>query len=199
MKLIIDDKMCLKQGLTMEETLVALGIRSTKDVSQVLDNLVNREVLVLKDGQYHVTQHWSDVIDEILCDSSGSMDNEERLANLAKRMRECYVHGKMPGTAYYYQCNNREIILKLKKFLRIYGNYPDDRIVDATKRFVASFNGNYRYLPLIKYFIYKEKLVMGEDGGQHVSPESQLATYLENKEDDNLATASDDWLMTVRN
>ena len=199
MKITIDEKVCLKHKLTPEEVMFALAARGTRDLGKTLDNLVDREVMVYKDGKYLITQHWSDVVDEILCDSSGGIDNEERLSNLAKEMRACYPKGKMPGTVYYYQCNSREIIQKLKKFFTAYGNYPDAKIIDATKRFVASFNGNYRYLPLIKYFIYKDKLVMGEDGQQHVSPESQLATYLENKEDNNLATASDDWLVEVRN
>ena len=105
----------------------------------------------------------------------------------------------MPGTPYYYQCNTKEIMLKLKKFFKMYGNYTDDDIVDATKRFIASFNGNYKYLPLIKYFIFKDKLVMGEDEQQHVSSESPLATFLENKEDSDVVAASDDWLTSVRN
>lgn len=199
MKITIDEKQCLKHHLTLPETLLSLVAGSTKDLSEILDNLVAREVLVQKEGKYFITQHWADEINEILCDSSGAIDDEERLLNLAKQMRELYPGGKMPGTSYFYRCNNREVVLKLKKFFQLYGNYPDDRILDAEKRFVASFNGNYKYLPLLKYFIHKDKLKLGEDGAQHVSPESPLATYLENKEDNNLATASDDWLMTVRN
>lgn len=199
MKLTVDEKIALKHHLTTEEVLTALAVRNTNDFQKVLDNLVAREVLILRDGKYFITQHWNDEIDEILLDSSGGIDDEVRLNNLATQMRECFPKGKMPGTPYYYRCNVREVVLKLKKFFEIYGNYPDEKIIDATKRFMASFNGNYAYLPLIKYFIHKDKLKMGEDGLQHVSPESPLATYLENKEDNNLVTASDDWLVTVRN
>lgn len=193
MKLVIDDKVCLKHHLTLEEFLIALAAK--KDIGKVIDNMVARGII--EDGT--LTQQWSDEIDDILLNSSGGIDDEERLSSLANKMKECFPKGKMPGTTYYYRCNAREIILKLKKFFEVYGNYPDERIIDATKRYIASFQGNYRYLPLIKYFIYKEKLKMGEDGMQHVFPESPLATYLENKEDNNLVTASDDWLMTVRN
>lgn len=176
-----------------------LALRMCKDTHEVIANLEAREVITDQNGRLMLTQRWSDELDEILLDSSEEMDDEERLLNLAKKMRDAYPKGKMPGTAYFYRCNNREVVLKLKKFFAAYGNYPDDKILDATKRYVASFNGNYKYLPLIKYFISKDKLRLGEDGQQHVSPESPLATYLENKEDSNLVTASDDWLMTVRN
>lgn len=199
MKLTVDEKIALKHHLTPQEVLTALAVRSTANFQALLDNLVAREVLVLKEGKYFITQHWNDEIDEILLDSSGGIDDEERLNNLAKQMRECFPKGKMPGTVYYYRCNVREIVLKLKKFFEVYGNYPDDKIIEATKRYVASFNGNYKYMQLIKYFIHKDKLKMGEDGQQHVSAESPLATYLENKEESDLITASDDWLTTVRN
>lgn len=200
MKIIIDDKACLKHKLSVEETLIALAVKYGKNIKEAYENLLNKEVLVKDDENTYITQHWNDVLDEILVDSSSAIDNEERLKNLANRMKEVYPKGKMPGTPYYYQCNTREIMLKLKKFFKIYGNYADDDIVDATKRFVASFNGNYKFLPLIKYFIFKDKLVMDEDGMQHVSPESPLATFLENKDNnENLASASDDWLASVRN
>lgn len=200
MKVIVDDKACLKHKLSVEETLIALAVKYGKNIKEAYGNLLNKEVLVKDDENTYVTQHWNDVLDEIILDSNGAIDNEERLKNLANRMKEVYPKGKMLGTPYYYQCNTREIMLKLKKFFKIYGNYADDDIVDATKRFIASFNGNYKFLPLIKYFIFKDKLVMDEEGQQHVSPESPLATFLENKDNnDNLVAASDDWLSTVRN
>lgn len=200
MKITIDDKACLKHKLSVEETLIALAVKYGKNLKETYENLLNREVLVKDDENTYLTQHWNDVLDEIILDSNGAIDDEERLKNLANRMKEVYPKGKMPGTPYYYQCNTREIMLKLKKFFKIYGNYADDDIVEATKRFVSSFNGNYKFLPLIKYFIFKDKLVMDEDGMQHVSPESPLATFLENKDNnENLASASDDWLASVRN
>lgn len=199
MKITIDEKECLKHHLTPEEVIVMLALRCCKDTNEVVANLEAREVITDQSGQFMLTQRWSDELDEILLDSSGGIDDEERLKSLAQKMREAYPRGKMPGTAYFYRCNNREVILKLKKFFATYGNYPDEKILDATKRYVASFNGNYRYLPLIKYFISKDKLRLGEDGQQHVSPESPLATYLENKEDSNLVTANNDWLTSVRN
>jgi hypothetical protein len=199
MKITIDDKACLKHKLSVEETLIALAVKYGKNIKEAYENLLNKEVLVKDDENTYITQHWNDVLDEIILDSNGAIDDEERLKNLATKMKEVYPKGKMPGTPYYYQCNTKEIMLKLKKFFKMYGNYTDDDIVDATKRFIASFNGNYKYLPLIKYFIFKDKLVMGEDEQQHVSSESPLATFLENKEDSDVVAASDDWLTSVRN
>jgi hypothetical protein len=181
MKITIDDKICLKHGLTPNEVMLALAIR-TGEIEEDISNMVARGILVDK-GEYLVTQRWSDVLDEILCDSQSSIEkSDEELLNLAQRMRECFPQGKMPGTPYYYRCNNSEVIKKLKKFFIQYGNYPDDDIVDACKRFVASFRGNYKYLPLVKYFISKLKDQEDEDGTIHKVEYSPLADYLENKE-----------------
>ena len=182
MKITIDDKICLKHGLTPNEVMLALAIR-TGEMKEDISNMVARGILVDK-GEYLVTQRWSDVLDEILCDSQSSIEkSDEELLNLAQRMRECFPQGKMPGTPYYYRCNNSEVIKKLKKFFVQYGNYPDDDIVDACKRFVASFRGNYKYLPLVKYFISKLKDQEDEDGTIHKVEYSPLADYLENKEE----------------
>lgn len=200
MKLVIDDKQCLKHKLSPQEVLIAIAIRYSKDsIKSTIDNMLNREIIVSHEGKLSTTQHWDEEIDTILVDSAGAIDDEDRLNALADKMKQCFPEGKMPGTPYYYRCNKREIVLKLKKFFSQYGNYKDEDMVDATKRFVASFSGNYRYLPLIKYFIMKNKTVADEDGSNHIVECSPLADYLENKEDDNVVTASDEWLMNARN
>lgn len=200
MKLVIDDKVCLKNKLSPQEVLIAIAIRSSRiDIKSIVDNLLNRQVLISQDGNFTTTQHWDKVIDAILVDSAGAIDDEERLNALADKMKECFPVGKVPGTPYYYRCNRREIILKLKKFFTQYGNYKDEDIIDATKRFIASFNGNYRYLPLIKYFIMKNKTVTDEEGLNHITECSPLADFLENKDDTSVITASDEWLVNARN
>ena len=200
MKLTIDEKVCLKHKLTWEEFIVAYMWSHIDDPTDILNNLLKREVLTSKEGKILLTQHWAEVMDEIICDSSGGITDEERLLSLAQKMRECFPEGKMQGTPYYYRCNNGEVIRKLKKFFVQYGNYTDDQIIDATKRFVASFNGNYKFLPLIKYFISKLKPVQEEDGTTHNVEFSPLADYLENKESGEGETInSDDWLYNMRN
>ncbi len=204
MKINIDEKVCIKHKLTPSELLIALAIRSANNFEEIVNNMVNREILVNHEGKFLVTQHWNEVVDEILCDSSDNVElDEQRLLNLAIKMRECFPAGKMPGTAYYYRCNNSEVIKKLKKFFVMPGNqnYTDEEIINATKRFVASFKGNYRYLPLIKYFISKLKPVQEEDGTIHNVEFSPLADYLENREDEGgvVVSTSDDWMLTSRN
>ena len=200
MKVTINEKVCLKHKLTLTEFLMALAVRTCQNVGEVLDNMLNREILVKQGEDYLITQHWSDVLDEIISDSSGSIEkSDEELLELAKQMRELYPQGKMKDrygrmTPYYYRCNNSEVVKKLKKFFTIFGSVSDEDILDATKRYVASFQGNYTGMRLIKYFIIKDDVKPSEDGTGHVEQISDLATFLENKESEGEeGVNNDDW------
>jgi hypothetical protein len=96
-------------------------------------------------------------------------------------------------TPYYYRCNNGEVVKKLKKFFTIFGNVSDEEILDATKRYVASFQGNYTGMRIIKYFILKDDVKPSEDGQGHVEQISDLATFLENKESEEEVVNNEDW------
>lgn len=200
MKITIDEKVCLKYKMTPVEVFFALAIRSSESPHGELLNMENREILVKNGGIYKVTQHWSDVLDEIISDSSGSIEkSDEELLELAKQMREIYPAGKMKSrsglsTPYYYRCNNSEVVKKLKKFFTLFGSRPDEEILDATRRYVASFHGNYSNMRLIKYFILKDDVRLSEDGTGHVEQISDLATFLENKESEGEeGVTNEDW------
>ena len=200
MKIIIDEKVCTKHRMTLQEALIALAIRNIDAYSEI-PNMLNREILVedKTEDWYKVTQHWSDVLDEIIADSSGAVEkSDEELLELAKKMRELYPQGKMKDrygrpTPYYYRCNNSEVVKKLKKFYTIFGNVSDEDILDATKRYVASFQGNYTGMRLIKYFILKDDVKPSEDGRGHVEQISDLATFLENKESEEDGVNTEEW------
>lgn len=199
-KVNIDEKACTKHNLSFDEVLVALVYRNVESPSSVLSELLSKEVLVKKEGKYLITQHWNDIIEEVLCDSTTVKDEDAQLKELAEKMRELFPQGKMHNTPYYYRCNNAEVVRKLKKFFKQYGRYSDEDILDATKRFIASFHGQYRYLPLIKYFISKLKSVEDEDGHVHNVEHSPLADYLENKEEGVTTVDNpDEWMMNVKN
>lgn len=206
MKVTINEKTCVKHKMTLAEFLLALSIRSVDNMEETLSNMINREIIVEKDGKYLVTQHWSDVIDEILCDSSSDTEKtDEELLSLAKRMAALFPQGKMKNrygqpTPYYYRCNSSEIVKKLKKFFTTYGDVSEEEILDATRRYVASFQGNYSNMRLIKYFILKDDVKPSEDGQGHVEQISDLATFLENKGSEEEVVINDDsWLMNARN
>lgn len=207
MKITLDEKQCLKNKLTLQEALIALAVRAGK-AKDAVNNLTSREVIVKHEGEYFITQHWNDIIEVILCDSanSGADLSDERLLNLAVKIQECFPKQKMLNnwgqeTPFYFRCNKTEIKNKLKKFLTIYGEVSDEDILDATKRYVASFaSKGYRGMRLAKYFIIKDDRKMGADEEVHVEQLSDLATFLENKgEEGEDIVSGDDWLVNSRN
>ena len=206
MKLTIDEKVCARHKMSIEEFILALMFRQIRDPIKVRENLLKREILVKVNGKYLVTQRWSEEMDEILTDSIGDMGKSvDELAELAVKVKDCFPQCKMKDrygrdTPYYYRCNKSEVAKALKRFFVQYGNnYTDEEIVDATKRYVASFKGNYSGMRLAKYFIMKNPVKQGEDGNGYVEQVSDLLTFLENKEEgDGVGGVNnDDWTLKV--
>ena len=206
-KLTLDEKVCLKHKLTLQEVLIALAVRAGS-TNETVKNLLEREVIVERNGDFLITQHWNDVLDEVLCDSenNGIDLSDERLLALAKKVQECFPIMKMryasgQDSPFYFRCNKTEIKNKLKKFLTIYGDVADEDIIDATKRYVATYaSKGYLGMRLAKYFILKDDRKLGADEEVHVEQLSDLATFLENKgSEEEEATNDDDWLISSRN
>ena len=198
MKITLDEKICLKNKLTLQEALIAAAV-SMGNYKSVFDNMINRHVLGIM-GQ-SLDSKWKDTIKNLI-------DTEdERFETLATKVQECFPKQKMMyanGTAspFYFRCNKTEIKNKLKKFLTIYGDVTDEDIIDATKRYVASYAPKgYRGMRLAKYFIMKDDRKLMADDEVHVEEISDLATFLENKTEDTPSDIvdGDDWLMNSRN
>ena len=198
MKITLDEKTCLKNKLTLQEALIATAV-SMGNYKNIFDNMINRHVLGIM-GQ-SVDSNWKDTIKNLI-------DSEDaRFETLATKVQECFPKQKMMyanGTAspFYFRCNKTEIKNKLKKFLTIYGEVSDEDILDATKRYVASYAPKgYRGMRLAKYFIIKDDRKLSADDEVHVEQLSDLATFLENKTEDTPSDIvdGDDWLMNSRN
>lgn len=207
MKTTINEKACIKHKLTLQEFLIALSIRAG-NLTEALQNLLAREVIVKRGEEYFLTQHWSEVVDEVLSDSANDEEefSEERLLALTQKVQECFPQAKMRDvygleTPFYFRCNKTEIKNKLKKFFMVYGNVPDEDIIDATKRYVASYAPKgYRGMRLAKYFIIKDDRKLMADEEVHVEQVSDLATFLENKESEEVVAINNgDWLVNSRN
>ncbi len=198
MKITLDEKTCLKNKLTLQEALIAAAV-SMGNYKSVFDNMINRHILGIM-GQ-SVDSKWKDTIKNLI-------DAEDtRFETLAVKVQECFPKQKMMyanGTAspFYFRCNKAEIKNKLKKFLTVYGEVSDEDIIDAAKRYVASYaSKGYRGMRLAKYFIMKDDRKLMADDEVHIEEISDLATFLENKTEDTPSDIvdGDDWLMNSRN
>lgn len=192
----LTDKACKKHGLLLSEGLALLAVSTTTD--ETYRSLVSKGLITKANGtmqalnrKYSATDAGIVLADELLADSEEDIVvREDEIKELAEKLREIYPEGKMPGTSYYYRCNRADIVRKLKSFFRRYGDYTPEQIMEATQRYVASFNGNYTYLRLLKYFIWKDENKDGE-----TLQVSQLADWIENKGQVNNTNA--DWTTSL--
>lgn len=206
MKITLDEKTCLKNKLTLQEALIAAAV-SMGGYDKTLNNMILRGIV--NGTCTEVLSDWQSIIKKLTSDKSGGNTDlsDERLDSLAAKLQECFPKQKMiypngVASPFYFRCNKTEIKNKLKKFLTIYGDVADEDIIDATKRYVASYAPKgYRGMRLAKYFIMKDDRKLTADDEVHVEEISDLATFLENKTEDAPSDIvdGDDWLMNSRN
>ena len=181
MNITINDDVCTKYGLSLPELLVILALKSDK-LENTIASLESKGAIVsdVFEG-YLVTQRWDDVASSILLDSDKDRQSPDRIANLATKLMEIFPKEKKSGTNHYFRGNTKDITLKLKKFFKLYGNkYSDEQVLSAAQAYVSSFNGNYTYMRILKYFIWKDDKKMHEDGKVYIEETSDLASWIEN-------------------
>lgn len=207
MKIVFDTDACIKNNKDIDVLLYLISLAAGSNITlntfekarqQHLlkfnapydrNNLFPNSVELSRDGEF--------LLESIMADSEVGTSNtsQDRFINLANKLRELFPAGVKPGYKYLWRDSTTCIADRLKKFTMKYGNYSDEEIIAATKRYVDSFNGNYTYMQLLKYFIWKNKvsgaeLIDGRLVGE-VEKQSQLAAYLEDKEEEQTAAA--DW------
>lgn len=189
----ITDKLLDKVGLTLEELLFLILIDLNTNGDVITASLVEKGYLS-KEG--FLTVEGEIALGDILNLTKTEPSSEERLDNLTTNLMETFPKGKREGTPYYWRGNRREIKDKLKKFFVYFGDaYTDTQILDAARKYVASFNGDYRYMRLLKYFIWKNDIK--RDGEiSSIEQVSELASYIENAGQE--STVSRDIDLTLR-
>lgn len=197
MTISINDEVCEKYSLNTTELFALLLIKSCDNLSSLFESLESKKIIV-KDmfGGYMVTQRWDDVASSILLDSDKNRQSPERIENLAAKLMEIFPKQKKLGTCHYFRGNKKDIVLKLKKFFKIYGKFSDEQILNAARSYVQSFNGNYSYMRILKYFIWKDEVKINSDGEKYVDEVSDLASWIENEgQEENLRN---EWTSTLR-
>lgn len=193
MKFTIDSNVLEQEGFTMQEFSVLLYyISGGKGVlnEEICFDLWNKGFLVKDVEGYLLDNNKISVIDNWIAMSSIPKNSTNRLSSLADKLRALYPEGKKTGTNYYWRDSNKIITQRLAMFFKKYEDkYSDEEIINATSEYVKSFNGNYQYMQLLKYFIYKR----GSEAGEETS---QLLSYLENAGQEE--ALSDSWRDSVR-
>lgn len=196
MKITISEDVCSRHKVSLEKILLILLARVSRNIPSALDALLKEDVIRKDEDGYSVSEGWSDSIDNILVESETNKETDDRILELADKMMEEFPKGRKEGSNQYWRGNKKEIAVRLRKFVKMYGGkWTDIELLKATRRYVQSFNGNYKYMRVLKYFIWKVERKQDEEGNQISCETSDLATLLENKED---TVDNNDWTNELR-
>ena len=122
---------------------------------------------------------------------SNITDRRQRLIE-GKMLKEIFPKGKKDGTNLYWSDGVALIEKRLKVLFKKYETrYPDEEILDAAKRYVESFNGDYRFMKVLKYFLFKDE----KGAAGKVEESSELINYIENKGEE---TISNLWEVEIK-
>ena len=197
MNINIDENVCEQNNISLSQILALGAIQScTVDEYKELveKGLITKanESLFEPERRYTITNKGIELFNKVVLNSdSNIVQRNDSIEKLADSLRELYPNGKIYNTNYYYRGNKGDIVNKLKTFFKRYGTkYTDEQIINATRKYVESFNGNYTYLKLLKYFIWKDERAKGE------SAQSLLADFIENENVEN--TINNDWTSTLK-
>lgn len=195
MRICISSKAIEKNGITMSQFFYLLIRHYMLDVDKAKEELFHtNKIDGLRSKEFpRITSEGYKLISNILADSEDySEEEDEELVKLSKELKEIFPKGKKEGTNYYWSDGIPMVVRRLKLFFKKYGRlYNNDQIIQAAKKYVEGFNGNYQFMKLLKYFIFKEKIGAAGD----VEGESELINYIENAgQEENL---KNDWTSTL--
>lgn len=187
-----------QNGISIDEALLMLAICNKVNFEEAEKSLISKGYITAERNASFQTIGWrltnkgNEVLDSVIIDSDKQQESQDRLTTLATKLKEIFPKGKKEGTNYYWAEGVALIIRRLKLFFKKYGNdYTDEQIIQATEKYVQGFNGNYQYMRLLKYFIFKEKIGVGGE----IEGDSELISYIEN---DGQINTNTEWTGTIR-
>lgn len=171
------------------EFFVLMLIKNDKNIDDILYDLKTKYLLFENNT---ITPKGSDITKKVQADNYLNQKIEkDNLKDLASELQKLFPAGKKPGTNYYWRGFKQEIIKKLETISNKFDfEFTKEQAINATKRYVESFNGDYRYMQLLKYFILKNKIT---ENGTEIK--SSFMEYIENENnnEDNSMLNSPEW------
>ena len=191
-KVSINKDVLEKNNLSMDEFLVLLLTYNKANIQEVKQSLVEKGLADFSvfDDELVISSTTKDLITSITIDSDVKVISKDKeFKELADKLKELFPKGKKAGTTYMWRDSTAVIARKLKTLVVKYDyQFTEEQAIKATKAYVESFNGDYTYMQLLKYFILKS-LPDGEI-------KSDFMSYIENEgQEDEL---SDNWLNEMR-
>lgn len=177
-----------RNNLSPAEIITLLMIANDVDYVATLNVLHTKSYVNYHNGKYTLMEKGQQAIDTINFESAVPVKERCNQVSLAKQLKDLFPKGKKQGTNQYWAEGEAVIAKRLHKFYDKYGKFDDHVIINATKKYIEGFNGDYRFMRTLKYFIYAEKI---NAAGEQEST-SDLLTYIENAEEENFNTSFDE-------
>lgn len=166
MSVTINSDIIKENGLTLNQFIFLLSINNRPSAEEITALHKDMELLnrSLDGSKIKISKKGADLIDKIIIESIQNdpkkkatvTANKNRILALAREMQELYPKGRKPGTNNYWRGNISEITDRLTVFFKKFGDYTDEQIINATKKYIDSFNGDYQLMKTLKYFISKK-------------------------------------------
>lgn len=185
MIITLDSNKIFKQGLSLEEALFMYFIKCGKSIREVHDSLVEKGFI---DSNNNIISNG----EKTLYKAIPELNNSINYIQLAKKLQELYPAGKKDGTPYMWRDSTVMIAKKLETLVKKYACvFTEEDAVEVTRKYIESFNGNYTYMKLLKYFLLKTE--HSHEGTEVVS---EFMSLLENKDQD--TSSNQEWTVELK-
>ena len=175
-------------NIDLYEFFVLMLIKEDKNIDDILYNLKTKYMLF---DNNTLTPKAKEITQKVIYDNYLNQKiQKDDIKDLATELQKLFPSGKKPGTNYYWKGFKQEIIKKLQTVVDKFDfEFTKEQAINATKRYVNSFNGDYKYMQLLKYFILKN--VVTPNG---IEIKSSFMEYIENEnnnEDDSMLNSTE--------
>lgn len=196
MKLTIDQTILDKHNISIGEFMILYLSVNSIDIKECIESIIKKNLAdrnLFSENSIVVSDKVKDLITTIIIDSDKNViDKDSEFLELANEMRELYPKGKKEGTTYLWRGTTAEVAKKLKTLVVKYGySFSKEQVLKATKEYVNSFNGNYKRMRLLKYFVLKSE----RDADNNINIISELMSLIENEGQIN--EQREDWEATL--
>ena len=190
MELNINNDVLKNADLELSDFFVLLTLKDNYDIVAIMKKL-NKNTLILYNqskGSFFISEKGMKLIKEVLKVKREEKRDCNDLRELATTLKSLFPKGIKQGTNTPWTEAVSLIMKRLETFFEKFGEQPYDKIIEATKKYIDSFNGDYRMMRVLNYFIMKT--IINNDGEKEVK--SDLLTAIENL-DDYGEQRSEDW------
>lgn len=196
MKLTIDQTILDKYNISIGEFMILYLSANSIDIKECIESIIKKNLAgrnLFSENNVVVSDKVKDLITTIIIDSDKNViDKDSEFLELANEMRELYPKGKKEGTTYLWRGTTAEVAKKLKTLVVKYGySFSKEQVLKATKEYVNSFNGNYKRMRLLKYFVLKSE----KDADDNINIISELMSLIENE--GQISEQREDWEATL--